>query len=113
MVRMGRGETMSPAALPWHMDAVAEWYAQQDGQTLQAAGTLLLLYYKTGSRASSSVLCFAFLFFKIAKIPMLLLLALIVVGLLLLLLLLLCVAAPGKVTSRNNSMVSGANAILS
>ena len=38
MVRMGRGETMSPTVLPWHMDAVAERYAQQDGQTLQAAG---------------------------------------------------------------------------
>lgn len=38
MVRMGRGETMSPGVLPWHMDAVAERYAQQDGQTLQAAG---------------------------------------------------------------------------
>lgn len=41
MVRMGRGETMSPGVLPWHMDAVAERYAQQDGQTLQAAGHLL------------------------------------------------------------------------
>ena len=38
MVRMGRGETMSPGVLPWHMDAVAERYARQDGQTLQAAG---------------------------------------------------------------------------
>jgi len=39
MVRMGRGETMSPGVLTWAMDQVAERYAQQDGQTLQAAGT--------------------------------------------------------------------------
>ena len=38
MVRMGRGETMSPGVLTWAMDSVAERYAQQDGQTLQAAG---------------------------------------------------------------------------
>ncbi len=38
MVRMGRGETMSPGVLTWAMDQVAERYAQQDGQTLQAAG---------------------------------------------------------------------------
>ena len=44
MVRMGRGETMSPGVLPWHMDAVAERYAQQDGQTLQAAGHLVALF---------------------------------------------------------------------
>lgn len=37
MVRMGRGETMSPGVLPWHMDAVAERFVRQDGQTLQAA----------------------------------------------------------------------------
>ncbi|KAA6418527.1 MAG: hypothetical protein FRX49_11473 [Trebouxia sp. A1-2] len=37
MVRMGRGETMSPGVLTWAMDQVAERYAQQDGQTLQAA----------------------------------------------------------------------------
>ncbi|KAL0017843.1 hypothetical protein WJX77_008034 [Trebouxia sp. C0004] len=37
MVRMGRGETMSPGLLTWAMDQVAERYAQQDGQTLQAA----------------------------------------------------------------------------
>ena len=43
MVRMGRGETMSPGVLTWAMDQVAERYAQQDGQTLQAAGVLLLL----------------------------------------------------------------------
>ncbi len=38
MVRMGRGETMSPGVLTWAMDQVAERYAQQDGQTLQSAG---------------------------------------------------------------------------
>ncbi len=38
MVRMGRGETMSPGVLTWAMDQVAERYAHQDGQTLQAAG---------------------------------------------------------------------------
>ncbi|KAL0045065.1 hypothetical protein WJX82_006977 [Trebouxia sp. C0006] len=37
MVRMGRGETMSPGVLTWAMDQVAERYAHQDGQTLQAA----------------------------------------------------------------------------
>lgn len=38
MVRMGRGETMSPGVLTWAMDSVAERYAEQDGRTLQAAG---------------------------------------------------------------------------
>lgn len=40
MVRMGRGETTTPAVLPWHMDAVAERYAEQDSNTLKAAGKL-------------------------------------------------------------------------
>ena len=42
MVRMGRGETMSPGVLTWGMDQVAEHYAQQDRQTLQAAGACQL-----------------------------------------------------------------------
>ena len=41
MVRMGRGETTTPAVLPWHMDAVAERYAEQDSNTLKAAGELV------------------------------------------------------------------------
>lgn len=56
MVRMGRGETMSPVVLPWHMDAVAEGYAQQDGHTLQAAG---ILYVKLRPRGPSADLSFA------------------------------------------------------
>ena len=41
MVRMGRGETTTPAVLPWHMDAVAERYAERDSNTLKAAGWLV------------------------------------------------------------------------
>lgn len=37
MVRMGRDETTAPAVRPWHMDAVAERYAERDSNTLKAA----------------------------------------------------------------------------